>query len=331
MTVDRLIDWVAFDRAVLSVAISYNDEFIATTHEGVVGIFIWANNSYYSDVLFDKVPTEPGKGVSLPSRVVYIDRPTETRPAPRVVPDAKPVPVGAEVRLTGAVAQGTVELTHGPRSKWATLSQLELIKERNKPVEPPKEPEKAPFFLTTTPGLMPEFVNKEGKEEEKEEGSRFVKRTDVLEVENELQTMLREASEGKKGDAVMEVEDEQDVEALFGAYYAVLLHFRKASVASVDADLNMLCMGEFDEVGKKALVNLFKFLRLGLKSQVDYEMIQALLDRTLQLYGSLIPSIPKLKPILKDMQAVQEEGWKHMQGLIQESLCLVELFSNIQL
>ena len=133
------------------------------------------------------------------------------------------------------------------------------------------------------------------------------------------------------GDAVMEVEDEQDVEALFGAYYPVLLHFRKATVASVDADLNMLCMGEFDEVGKKALVNLFKFLRLGLKSQVDYEMIQALLDRTLQLYGSLIPSIPKLKPVLEDMQAVQEVGWRHMQGLIQESLCLVELFSNIQL
>ena len=84
-------------------------------------------------------------------------------------------------------------------------------------------------------------------------------------------------------------------------------------------------------MGKKALVNLFKFLRLGLKSQVDYEMIQALLDRTLQLYGSLIPSIPKLKPVLEDMQAVQEVGWRHMQGLIQESLCLVELFSNIQL
>lgn len=320
-----------FDRAVLSVAISYNDEFIATTHEGVVGVYIWANNSYYSDVLFDKVPTEPGRGTAGVSRIVFIDRPTETRPEPRVVPEVQSVPTGAEVRLAASVAQGTVEMTHGPRSKWATLSQLELIKERNKPVEPPKEPEKAPFFLTTTPGLTPEFVNKEAKEEAKEEGSRFVKRADVLEVENELQRMLREASEGRKGDAVMEVEDEQDVEALFGAYYPVLLHFRKATVASVDADLNMLCMGEFDEVGKKALVNLFKFLRLGLKSQVDYEMIQALLDRTLQLYGSLIPSIPKLKPVLEDMQAVQEVGWRHMQGLIQESLCLVELFSNIQL
>ena len=208
-----------FDRAVLSVAISYNDEFIATTHEGVVGVYIWANNSYYSDVLFDKVPTEPGRGAAGVSRIVFIDRPTETRPEPRVVPEVQSVPTGAEVRLAASVAQGTVEMTHGPRSKWATLSQLELIKERNKPVEPPKEPEKAPFFLTTMPGLTPEFVNKEAKEEAKEEGSRFVKRADVLEVENELQRMLREASEGRKGDAVMEVEDEQDVETLFGAYY----------------------------------------------------------------------------------------------------------------
>lgn len=259
-----------------------------------------------------------------------IDHPVDVITTQPTLPPAAPIPRGSEVVLPSSVAQYTVQLTHGPRSKWGTLSQLELIKERNKPVEPPKEPEKAPFFLTTTPGLTPEFVNLE-KEERPEGESRFVKREDVLSVENDLQRLLREASEGKKGEKVEDAEDEQDVEVMFGSYYKVLLYFRKATVASVDADLNMLCMGPFDEVGKKALVNLFKFLYVGLKAQVDYEMIQAILDRALQLYGSMIPSIPKMKPVLQEMESVQEEGWKHMQGLIQESLCLVELFSNIQL
>ena len=123
-----------------------------------------------------------------------IDHPVDVITTQPTLPPAAPIPRGSEVVLPSSVAQYTVQLTHGPRSKWGTLSQLELIKERNKPVEPPKEPEKAPFFLTTTPGLTPEFVNLE-KEERPEGESRFVKREDVLSVENDLQRLLREASE----------------------------------------------------------------------------------------------------------------------------------------
>jgi U3 small nucleolar RNA-associated protein 21 len=34
-----------------------------------------------------------------------------------------------------------------PKSRWQTLLHLDLIKQRNKPTEAPKVPEKAPFFL----------------------------------------------------------------------------------------------------------------------------------------------------------------------------------------
>ena len=33
---------------------------------------------------------------------------------------------------------------------WRSLFHLELIRARNKPIEPPKAPEAAPFFLPTT-------------------------------------------------------------------------------------------------------------------------------------------------------------------------------------
>lgn len=36
-----------------------------------------------------------------------------------------------------------------PRTRWQTLLNLDTIKERNKPVEPPKAPEKTPFFLSS--------------------------------------------------------------------------------------------------------------------------------------------------------------------------------------
>ena len=116
-----------------------------------------------------------------------------------------------------------------------------------------------------------------------------------------------------------------------GGYYPVLEHFRNSSVASTEAELNVLCMGEFDEVGKKALVNFFYFIKRALEVEVDYEMIQALLDRTIQLYSEIIPTLPEMKELLMNMQKSQEKSWKRLQGLMQQSLCLVELFSNIQL
>lgn len=40
-----------------------------------------------------------------------------------------------------------------PRTQWENLQHLEAIKARNKPIQPPKKPEAAPFFLPTVPSL----------------------------------------------------------------------------------------------------------------------------------------------------------------------------------
>ena len=68
-----------------------------------------------------------------------------------------------------------ITLTLLPRSRWQTLLNLEVIQvwnfallltvwltavlqQRNKPKEPPKVPEQAPFFLPTLPGVETRFV-----------------------------------------------------------------------------------------------------------------------------------------------------------------------------
>ncbi len=56
---------------------------------------------------------------------------------------------GAPQPLTPSLA--TLSLL--PRSKWENLLHLDLIKARNRPLQPPKKPEAAPFFLPTVPGL----------------------------------------------------------------------------------------------------------------------------------------------------------------------------------
>lgn len=55
------------------------------------------------------------------------------------------------------LADGLVTLSNLPKSRWCNLQHLDTIKEHNKPVEPPKQPKQAPFFLPTMPGVNPTF------------------------------------------------------------------------------------------------------------------------------------------------------------------------------
>lgn len=51
-----------------------------------------------------------------------------------------------------------ITMTLLPRARWQTLLNLEVIQQRNKPKEPPKPIEKAPFFLPTLPGVETRFA-----------------------------------------------------------------------------------------------------------------------------------------------------------------------------
>jgi U3 small nucleolar RNA-associated protein 21 len=59
-----------------------------------------------------------------------------------------------------------ITLTLLPRSRWQTLLNLEVIHQRNKPKEPPKPLEKAPFFLPTLPGVETRFAPAEKQSNE---------------------------------------------------------------------------------------------------------------------------------------------------------------------
>jgi U3 small nucleolar RNA-associated protein 21 len=51
------------------------------------------------------------------------------------------------------LAPQLVTLSLLPRAQWETLLHLDAIKARSRPIQPPKKPDAAPFFLPTVPGL----------------------------------------------------------------------------------------------------------------------------------------------------------------------------------
>lgn len=60
-----LIDWVQFQRAPLSIDFALSGEFLATSHVGEKGVYLWSNKTFFQNLVVQKVPTEPIK-IELP-------------------------------------------------------------------------------------------------------------------------------------------------------------------------------------------------------------------------------------------------------------------------
>lgn len=69
-----------------------------------------------------------------------------------------------------------VTLSLLPRSRWQTLLNFEVIQQRNKPKEAPKEPEKAPFFLPSLPGVESRFAIQDTQKQDAQKGKKQTKR-----------------------------------------------------------------------------------------------------------------------------------------------------------
>jgi U3 small nucleolar RNA-associated protein 21 len=82
-----------------------------------------------------------------------------------------------------------------PKSRWQTLVHLDLIRQRNKPIEPPKVPEMAPFFL---PSLN--SVNAITSTEDDQSAFSNLEKSRILKIaqglsDNPFSVLLREGAE----------------------------------------------------------------------------------------------------------------------------------------
>lgn len=145
----HLIDAIRLEKPCRALAMSVTGDYLAATIQDELGVTLWTNKA-----LFKHVPT---RQIS-EKEIGQVSAPTASGE-------------GSQGLLQGAfeedeadeddtVVAPTIEqlssemttLSLVPKSRWQTLLHLDLIKERNKPKEAPKAPEKAPFFLPSTTG-----------------------------------------------------------------------------------------------------------------------------------------------------------------------------------
>ena len=140
----HLIDAIRMKSQCTALAFSGTGEFLATTCEGQVGVNIWNNKT-----LFMHVPT---RHIS-EQEIAEITAPTvsgeggNSRIDGAFNDEVEDVEAVAPTLSLDQLSTDMVTLSLVPKSRWQTLLHIDLIKQRNKPTEAPKVPEKAPFFL----------------------------------------------------------------------------------------------------------------------------------------------------------------------------------------
>lgn len=188
------------------------------------------------------------------------------------------------------LSSSLVTLSLLPRSKWQTLINLETITQRNKPKEPPKAPEQAPFFLPTLNGTEIKFDTARSTDEEmagaeaKEQSRRLA--FGGLEVESDLIKSLRDEDPLSDCESCLPLVTDPatatDVtstwpssdESFFKRLFAL-------SPASLDLEIRSLA-------NDTQLVMFLKALTARLKSRKDFEAIQAILRVFLTVHSEAL-------------------------------------------
>lgn len=294
----HLIDAFKLLAACTALAFSPTGEFLATASADSVGVDIWSNRTLFTHVptrhitdaeleqilAFDaQAPTASGEG----SRAPIADATEE-------VSDDEDVLLDSDLDNTiNNLSSSLLSLSLVPRSRWQNLLHLDLIRQRNKPIAPPKKPEKAPFFL---PSLQDRQAVQSASAPEQ----------DLAELEKERSRIVKMNRTGAQSafTSLLVAAGETD------DFVPFVEHFKGLSPAAADVEIRSLS-GEGDE-----LVCFVRALVALLRSRRDFELGQAWMAVFLRVHGDVVVEDEDLRAVVEEWQAALSEEMERVQRLV---------------
>lgn len=329
------IDWLGFKAAPTSLAVSPTGEYIATTHDGKVGISVWSDRSYYL-----RVNTS---GLAL-DKPFSMDEPIPISEATEIISSVGDpsssiggVNISGEEQEEGPVSpkeKGLITLSGLPPAHWKNLFHLELVKERNKPKEPPKKPPSAPFFLQWRGGEPIDNVapasetiqGDAGKEKEDEW-------TSVWSDEDEAQAIETGSKVDKEEMSVQHSAKRRKVThyrsrlaslleecANKGNFQDVSDYIATCGPSAIDLALSSLCNGMHDlDDGLRLLILASQWLLEACESRERCEAVNAYIHRFLHIHTEVIAQLDTSNRnyVEDDAQVERENNTKQHDALLQ--------------
>ncbi|KAG8626232.1 hypothetical protein KVT40_005177 [Elsinoe batatas] len=247
----HLVDLFRLPSPITALAFSPTGEYLATATTSSVGVDIWSNLTLYTHV--------PTRHLSESEITTIISSTTTQTPIPAgstaalslTNPPSHPEDSDLDLDLTtpldpadelSNLSSSLLTLSLLPRSRTQNLLYLDTLRARNKPIAPPKKPEKAPFFLPSTsgPATLPAAEQKAADEAR-----------DAAEVEKERSRIMKmDRSSGRgEGTRVLAVASKGDAEGWKG----VVEYFKTLSPAAADVEIRSLSTGGLGGVNEAAV------------------------------------------------------------------------------
>ncbi|XGW26627.1 hypothetical protein V3C99_007325 [Haemonchus contortus] len=297
LSTSQLIDVMVSDKPCIGMSFNSSGEYLATAHKDEKAIYVWVNKKMYTSHVniralpLDYVPTWADScAAEIGVNTVVIDDESDE-----------------EWRSPDTLDQSLVTYSGLAPSRWANLPNLALIKERNKPDQPPRKPKQAPFFLTAAPTL--EGFEFEVPQENEEETRRTLQaKRSLLELESSFSSSLRAA---------------KTVEQLFEVFSSL----KKMSVSAIDFQLRTL--------PADLLPRFFRMLTEALKTRKDFELVQAYLATTMKIHRSSLwknedqnEGVDELAQVLEELSIEEERVWSDYDQVMVQNAAVAQWVKN---
>lgn len=309
----HLIDAFKLPSTCNAIAFSPTGEYFASASSEHVGVDIWSNKT-----LFTHVPTRHISETELAAvMVAEAHAPTVSGEggdsligtlanAPEEPDSDSDDMIETPDSLTADIAllsEGLVSMSLVPRSRWQNLLHLDLIRQRNKPLAPPKKPEKAPFFL---PSLQERQNNPALSASDSQ---------DLVALEQERSRITKMDRSGTLGTFTTLLRHA----AANGDFSRFLTHLKNLNPAAADVEIRSLSSATTSLSGDRDQSNelaAFVHALTGLlRSKTDFELGQAWMAVFLRMHADVVVEDEELRDAVGEWRDVLLVERERVEGL----------------
>ncbi|ORY77711.1 hypothetical protein BCR37DRAFT_350722 [Protomyces lactucae-debilis] len=302
------IDAIRTDAVCTCVAFSPMGEYLATTHVNSVGIHLWTNKAQFTAISTRHVGEDEIQRIEVPLASGHGGQGI-LEVALQTKQQDNDVALDGTFTTVDQLSSELLTLSMLPKSKWQNLLNLDLIKQRNKPKEAPKQPERLPFDL----GTLRDLNRGEGlvaNQAGEEDSSRHLARLGHAAFsESRVSTLLAEGSESSD-------------------YQTLFTHFKQLGPSSIDLELRSLSMDNH----LAEFCCFVEAMTWRLEQRRDYELVQAWMGTFLKVHGDVIAeniaSEERLELVLVRWQKAHESERTRLSDLVGYCSSLIKFMTT---
>lgn len=292
----QLIDQFSTNETCMSLCMSPTGEALVTAHVNYLGLLLWSNKSIYSKITLKALsPLESPPLVQITEYSKKIDSEEDKND-------------GTEnIQLTPEqISENLITLSALSPASWLNLMEIETIRKRNKPLQPPQIQKAAPFLLPTLLSLNDiKFDIKTDSQED----SRILKSLSPLNM-TDFGKMLKLTSNTNDFSLVMNQ----------------LFRFGPSTIYFEIKSLSPYSGGSVE-----VMLQYFKCIEFILKSNKNFELAEAYMSIFLKAHGSTIAQEKTLRNYLPNIRSCHVVAWHRLQNNLLYIQCILWKFFTSQI